>query len=448
MTPLKPFLAVVLILLLCPWPAWGDEFRLAPFIGVKEEYNSNVLLVTEAQGPKRDLVSIVSPGIEMVDRTERFGLDLWAQVDRLEYYDNRDLDATNQAYSAKFADHATPRLNISAGAGYSIDSNPTLNTGPAAPGPQPGAYVPLPPPGPPGPPDPPGTGGSAASNAGQGNQAIADWQKSLLPVVSVPVKRYTASFSADYQLTEKTLATTSYNYVSDYYDNPSYHDMAHDVSAGLVYDFGKYLSAVMGRLNVGYGSFYLPDSRNDNATCTVGISRDFNEFWSVLVDAGLRHTWSEIFVLAVDPTTRREVRVRQDTVGWGWVADVSLNYRGERTQGALAYVRDLSLAPGLNGAAERNALTLTTQYRLTYEVSALLTTSYNMYKSDPSTYSAQVIDQRTVDVNTGIRYEVSKDTSVDVSYDYTVIRYPAASDAHAYRQFVFVGVRTQFPFLE
>ena len=127
------FFTVVLILLLCPWHAWGDDSHLIPFIGGKEQYNSNILFVTEPQGPKKDFVSIVSPGIEMVDRTDRLDTDLSAQLDRLDYSRYRDLSATNQAYNGKFAYHVTPLFNISGGAGYSINSNPTLDYGPPGP---------------------------------------------------------------------------------------------------------------------------------------------------------------------------------------------------------------------------------------------------------------------------------------------------------------------------
>lgn len=450
MTPRKPFLIIVLILLLSPWSAWGDEFRLVPSIGVKEEYNSNILLVTEMEGVKKDFVSIVSPGIAVVDRTDRLDTDLSAQLDRLDYSDHRYLNATNQAYNGKFAYRATPQLNVSAGAGYSINSNPTLDTGMPGPGIQPGTTITTIPPGDTQPPptsNPPNTG---SSDTGPSAASQATAPRTPLPVVSLPQKRLTVSLSTDYALTEKTSSMTSYNYGSTAYERPAYRDTSHEVNAGLVHDFGTYLPTLKGRLTAGYGAYYVPDSRTESIMCTVGVSRDFDEFWSVSVDGGIRRTWSEIFFIGFvqeDPTTKIAVRERRVNRGWGQVASVSLNYRGELIQGELAYVRDLSLATGLNGAAERNALSLSTRYRLTSEFSVFVTTSYSTYKADQSNYSAQVIDQRPFDVNGGIRYEFSKDTAVDVSYDDTLVRYPA-SDANAHRQLVFISLRTQFPFWE
>jgi len=47
--------------------------------------------------------------------------------------------------------------------------------------------------------------------------------------------------------------------------------------------------------------------------------------------------------------------VKQNNDGWGWVGNVSLNYKGERGNGSLTYNRDITPASGLNGAVERNA---------------------------------------------------------------------------------------------
>jgi predicted porin len=439
MIPPGRFLTVVLILLLCPWHAWADEFRIVPFIGAKEEYNGNILMVTEAQGVNKDFISILSPGIDLVDRSDRFDTDLSAQLDRLDYSHYRELSATNQAYNGSFLYRATPLLNIAAGAGYSINSNPSLDYGSAS-AIQAGTVIPMASSNPTSP---------GQTSTGQANQGISV-ASAPVPVVSLPMKRFIASLSSDYQFSERTSVVASYNFYNDIYEEPTYRDMAQSVSAGLVYDLGKYLSSLKGRIDVGYSAYYVPDSRTYSATCTVGISRDFDEVWSASVDAGVSRTWTEFLGIGYvqnTPTTLMAVQEQQYNSDWGQVAKVSLNYRGEQLQGNLAYIKNISLAPGLDGAAEQNSYSLTSRYRLTYEFSALVTTSYNTYKSDLLNYSAQVINQQTFDANAGIQYQFSKDTALDISYEYTLIRYPAA-DANAYRQLVFIGVRTQFPLFE
>src|SRR5271157_2998914 len=93
------YLLVVIVLLSCPLLVWGNEFRLVPSISVKEEYNSNILLSTDSE--KSDFLTTVSPGVEMVNRTDRLDTDLLVRLDRLEYLDNRDVSATNQMYNGK-----------------------------------------------------------------------------------------------------------------------------------------------------------------------------------------------------------------------------------------------------------------------------------------------------------------------------------------------------------
>jgi hypothetical protein len=392
----------------------------------------------------------------MVDRTERFDADLSAQLDRLDYSDHRDLSATNPACSGKFTYRATPLLSFSSSAAYSKNSNPTLYSGNPGQSIQPGTIIQLGGDQTTSSNNPPDTGqtDSGQTNTGQSDKGqtgqVVSASSTPLPVVALSVKRLTASLSADYRLTEKTSVIGTYNYANDYYEDPAYHDTSHDVNAGIVYDFGTYLPTVKGRLNVGYASFYLPDSRTFSTSCTIGMSRDFDELWSMDIDGGIRRTWSEIFTIGYvqdTSTTLQAVQVREDSSGRGWVVSVALNYRGERTQESLAFVRDLTLAYGLNGVAERNGLTLSTKYRMTHEFSALFSTSYAVLKSDPSLNSGQAIDQRTFDINAGIRYEFSKDTAVDISYDYTRVGYPGY-DANAYRQFVYVSLRSQFPFWE
>ncbi len=401
---------VVLLLITCPAFAWGNEFRIVPSLSVKEEYNSNVLF--SPSSIKRDFVTTLSPGVEMVNRTERLDTDLSVRLDRLEYADNRALSATDQMYDGKFKYAATPLFNISAEGGYSRSSNPTLDVGTTG-----------------------------------------------IVMATAPWNHITSSLSADYQLTEKTAAGVSYSYGRDSYDDPRYlGNTSHDVNAGLVYDLGKHFPATKGRTNVGYSSYSYPDSRIDSITGTVGFSRDLDEIWSVLVDVGVRHTWSDISVTRQVPVydfffgfpilLGYELHKEQvKNGGFGWVGSASLNYKGERSNGDLTCTRDITPAYGLNGAAERNYLTLSTRYRFTYELSALFSSGYYTLKSAASEFSAQVINQWTFRINPGIRYEFSKDMASEASYEYTMVD-NQASHSSANRHLFSIRLNIQYPFLE
>jgi len=402
----RRYLLVVIVLLSCPSLVWGNEFRLVPSISVKEEYNDNILFLTD--DIRKDFITTISPSIEIVNNTQRLETDLLARLDRFDYADNREFSATDQLYNGNFRYHATPLFNISAGAGYVRDSQPGR-----------------------------------------------DILTSGIILTTVPRNRYNASLSTDYQFSEKTAVGVSYTFGRDDYESTRYTDDAsHDVNAGLVYDLGQYFQRVKGRINLGYSDYIFSDSKVESVMGTVGFSRDFSEKGSIMMDAGIRHTWSEFSVnepvyifFSQIPILIGYVNVPQNNEGWGWVADVSLNYKGELGNGSLTYNRDVTPASGLNGVVERNAFTLSTQYRMTYEFSILFSAGYYTNKSDAGQFSAQVIDERTIRVNPGVRYEFSKNIYVESSYDYTAVDY-LESNTSTHRNLLSIRLYIQHPIWE
>ena len=397
----------IILLIFYPSLVLASDFSLVPSISFKEEYNSNILLSTDSAA-KRDFLTTISPGVEMVNRTERFDIDLLARWDQLEYADNSDIDATNQMYDGKFHCRVNPLFNVSAEASYARISNPTL----------------------------------------------MDITTTGIFMSAVPWDHFTSYLSADYQVTEKTAATLSYNYDRDYFERPGYEDdTSHSVNLGVVYDLGKYLPNVKARINGGYSHYNFSDNRTDNYTGTVGFSKDFSETWSIIVDGGLRYSSSKfsvpeyeyitIFGLLIPVGT---IMVPEKNDGWGWIAKASLVYKGEYGNVNFSYSRNVIAAYGLNGAAEQNAFTLSTQYRLTKEFSILFSAGYYTLKSDPSEFSAQVINQQTYGVDPGVRYEFSKDIFVEASYEYLTVDYPSAENMDARRDLFSIRLYIQNPF--
>ncbi|HET6513555.1 MAG TPA: hypothetical protein VFG09_00175 [Thermodesulfovibrionales bacterium] len=402
-----PVLLSILLLLSCAAPGWGDDFSIVPSITVKEEYNTNILLA--ASDMKDDFITTISPGLEIVDHTGRFDGDLLVRFDRLEYAENQGLSATNKTYSGRLRYLVTPLLGISAEASYVRLPNPALVTG--------------------------STG---------------------IVTTKSPWDRITSSLSADYRLTEKAAAQLSYSYARDHFENAtSSNDTSHNLNAGLEYDLSEYFPSVKGRLNAGYGHYFSSTSRTDNIAGTVGFSRQIDELWSVSADIGPIYVRSTVLVgqlvpdfLDIDgleiPVGYHVVTEQRTNSGWGWWGKASLNYGGEYVNGALAYTRSLSTSTGYNGAAESNAVTLSAQYRLASELSALFSSSYYTLKSDPSRFSSQVINQKTLVVSPSLRYEFSKDMAMELSYEYTKVDYPA-SNTSANRQVISLRLLFQSP---
>ncbi len=392
-------LFIMSLLVFFPAFAWGDDFSILPSISVQEAYNSNIFLT--ATNIRRDFITTLSPGVEMVDRTGRLDTDLSVHLDQLEYASSKGLNATNQTYKGSLRYLVSPLFGVSAAAGYSRNSNPTL--------------------------------GTTVSTS--------------IVTTAVPWNHISYSLSSDYQFTEKTAGTVSYSYGRDYYESSQYlSDTTQNVNAGLVYDLGKYLPTVKGRMNVGYSYYYYPDNKLDSVMGTVGFSKNFDEVWSAQVDAGLRNTWSSV-IIPIEIIGYGLINVPIKNEGWGWVGDASLNYNGEVGSGSLTYNRSLTPAYGLNGAAEQNALTAATQYQFSYELSALFSASYYTLKSFASQFSTQAINQETFTINPRLRYEFSKDMALESSYEYDKIR-NSVSNTNESRQLFSVRFYMQHPFLK
>jgi hypothetical protein len=409
---LRLFIPAFALLVFYSIPVWGGEFRLVPSLAVREEYNDNIFYTQDYR--KHDLITTLSPGLEITDRTERLDADISARLDQLYYSDNHEVDATNNLFNGTATYRFSPLFSFSAQAGYAKFANPSLVTGTTG----------------------------------------------IVPVVT-PWHHETASASSDYRLTEKATTVFSYNYSKDYYDNPRYFgDSSHEVNAGLIYDMGKYVRSVKGRMNAGYSHFSIPGfSRVDSVMVTAGFSRDIDEVWSILVEGGVQHVWSEFTVQQLLPSATIVINgetlpiayhiadISVTNEGWGNIWKASLKYLGEQSSGDFSYTRDLSPAYGLNGAAERNAVTFSAHRRLTYELSADVSMGYYFLRSDPWQFSAQAINQHTSIVNATLRYDFSRDTVVEASYAYSRID-NLASDTSADRQAVSLRFSTQCPLFE
>ncbi|HUN55794.1 MAG TPA: hypothetical protein VMU29_11620 [Smithella sp.] len=397
----------MILLILYPSLVLASDFSLIPSISFKEQYNSNILLLTDSAA-KRDYLTTISPGVEMIDHSERFDMDLTARWDQLEYAVNSDIDATNQIYDGKLHYRVNPLFDVSAQAGYTRISNPTL----------------------------------------------LDITATGIFMSAVPWDHFTSSLSANYQVTEKTVASLSYGYERDYFERPGYEDdTTHSVNLGVIYDLGKYLPNVKARINGGYSNYNFSDNRTDNYTGTVGFSKNFSETWSIVVDGGLRYSTSEFSVIEYEYITIfgfqipiGTIMVPQKNDGWGWIARASLVYNGEYGNVNFDYTKNVTAAYGLNGAAEQNAFTLSTQYRLTKEFSILFSAGYYTLKSDSSEFSAQAINQQTFGVNPGVRYEFTKDLFAEASYEYLTVDYPLANYENTKRDLFSVRLYFQYPF--
>lgn len=393
--------ASIFLVMLLPGQGLGDEFKVVPSATLRGEYNNNLYLGTT--DIKKDYISTVSPAVKIINKTERLDSEISARIDRRDYMDNRDLNATDQSYNGRAKYMATQTFSLSANAAYVSDSRPDR-----------------------------------------------DITESGLLLSALRRNRINGGLSLDKRLSEKAIAMVSYSYTKDSYEkkNPDY--ILHNVAAGLDYDLGKFIPGTKGRVNATYDHYDFTLSLMDSAAGTVGLTKNFDEIWSVSIDGGARHTWSRFSkseVVYVPPFDFQVVSREETTVGWGWTGKLALNYKGQRFSGDLSYMRDLMPASGYGGATERNYIRLAASYKINYEWSANASGGYTTNKSDSMQYSVQKIDNQSFFINPSIRYEYSKDIAADISYNYTQFD-NRVSDTKPDRHLFFLQVYVQHAFFE
>ncbi|MCG6534194.1 MAG: outer membrane beta-barrel protein [Syntrophales bacterium LBB04] len=365
-----------------PTEALGEEFRLVPSLALRQEYNDNIFFSVNDTIP--DSISTVSPGLELVSKTERTDFSLLGRVDRRMYWAHADLDATDQTDKGSLGYALTPKFRVSGRAGYLQDSRPDR-----------------------------------------------DIETTGLVLTPVKRERQTYGGSTEYTFTEKTMATLGYDYLKDHFRSVKFIDMeSNAASLGFTHDLSSLVDATKTMVNFGLARYDFTGSRVENASGTVGLSTQLAELWSVSLAAGARYTRSRTNVVTfqfVPPFTFVPTAETQKSEGTGWVGQAALSYRGEKTTADLTLSRDLLPASGYAGVAERTAASFNVSRRLTYELRGTFFATYYLNKADRGQFSAQTLNQQLLVVNPTLRYEPTKDVAIEASYSYTLVRYKDAN---------------------
>jgi hypothetical protein len=383
--------------------ARGDEFRLVPSVGLKEEYNDNLFFT---EGDKTtDFLTTLSPGLELITRTERLDLNLSTRVSGLIYGSNEDLNAVDHNHRGRLLYALHPKLKVSADAGFLKSSSP-------------------------------------------------DQELEATGLVTKVTKLYKYNFGGglEYTFTEKTRADLSYFYEKyDYPGDPELVDSTgHNASVGFIHDLNQYISNTAGRMNFGYAQYEFRDTTTQYYYFTIGMNRALNEKWSLLLDAGPSYTRSEFEVLRIEPvppSSFRTVTDKETEKGTGWFGQAALSYQGEKTTANVTFSNRLAPASGTVGVTERTSLILDLTHRWTYELSVGLSAGYYLNKSERGEFSRAGIDEETFRISPRVRWELSKDVALEGSYNYTSVKDKLA-DTESKRNLFMLSFVVKFPLFE
>lgn len=395
------------IVMLLQGLSWGDDFTVTPFAALKEEYNDNVFYASKDK--RNTFISTISPGLELMERTERLDLDLQAHLDSIHYAANSRLDSLDQGYKGRMHYQLHPRTSMDASAEFVRDSR-------------------------------------ADRDVGMSGLAI------LETFNIVERDRTACSLAGSHMLTETTGASFSYNYGKDHYLDPRYTDItSHSVTLGLDHDLAYLVPNIKGQLTAGFTRYLFTSSQVDNYTVSAGLQGELNELWTVSAALGGRITQSMIeSTTQVDffPTVRN-ITLRTVDMNAGWIGQLALAYHGELTKGSLTFYRDVTSASGRSGTAERTALTFDMERRFSYGLWGTLNVGAYLNQSDQRQFSNQSIDEKTIDISPGFRYEFTKDVDLSGNYHFVGINSRQTSgDVQVNRNSIMLTLNFRYPFFE
>jgi hypothetical protein len=390
--PLPSIFSLLLLSSLLPFPmseAMGAEFKLIPSLGLQEEYNDNIFYTDKNRVD--DFITTVTPGLELVNRTEKVDVSLLARMGVLWYADNHDLNNIDQNYQGKVRYSPVPTWTLSGEAGYVEDSRP-------------------------------------------------DRDLEVTGLVNRAAIRYRQNYGAgvDHIFSEKTKVGLTYAYSRDDYSEPNLADLkAHDATLSLIHDLSRYLPNIAGRMNFGYSRYEYEFANIDYYYATMGISWALSEKWNLLLDGGGSYTLSEF------GSGGNEIKDR----GTGWFGMGSLSYKGEKTTGDLTFSHRIAPAYGTVGVSNRTSLSVGMNRRFTYEFSGGLSAGYFINKAEAGKFSTVAFDEETFYVNPRVRYEFTKDIALEGSYHYSFTNYREAN-TEARRSLVMIRLYLQHALFE
>jgi hypothetical protein len=390
----------IVLTLILPTGVLADEFKLVPSIAVREEYNDNIFF--DDQGEVDDWITTISPGLELIEKTERLDLNLSARGHAIKYGQNDELNDFDQDYSGNIGYRVTSRLKVSAGGGYTVD-----------------------------------------------NRRDRDIETTGLVLSTEERKRYNGSVSGSYVFTEKTAAFLSYAYEKDDFDDPEEVDYKyHSSNLGVTHDLSEFFPRTVGRMNFGYSYYDSSDTEIDTYSGTMGFSWAITEVFNLLIDLGTRYTRSEFTAFQRHPLFPFIFITREEKdYSWGGVGHVALSYQGEVTLASLSASKDVRPAGGQNGTTDRTSLLFKVNRRFAEKFSAHLSGEYFLNKADAGELSRTDIDEQTISIRPGLSCEILDNLVLTASYTYTRLK-DREDHTDPERNLIYVQMRYGMPLFD
>jgi hypothetical protein len=378
--------------------ALADALNLTPSVSLKEEYNDNIFFSTVS---KSSFISTLSPHLTLNEQSERLTALLDVGANSLNYSSLHELDSIDQLYHGQIKYRLTPQLNLQAKAGFDQDSRPDR-------------FV-----------ETTGMVTARKSDTRSGNMA------------------------ADMVLTEKLSGQIAYDYQQIEYDYQSSfvsEEVLQSISSGLFYDMSSVVPLLTLRTNLSFSTNRYSTSKVENYSPTVGFSYQLHELWQLQADVGGHYSSTTFENLVFVPPD--QFALTSETIDdTGWVASLQLAYKGEVDSTSFGFTHNVQNASGRSSTTELTAVTAEVRHQFSSELSGLLRAGYYLNTSNAVQFSVQATDETTYRIRPALRYEFSRDMSLDVDYEFGIILYNQAG-SEARRNKVSMGLSMKHSLFE
>lgn len=271
-------LSLLFILFYWPCMALAGKVTVVPSIGLRGEYNDNV--VFESDDEEDDFAAILEPSVSLDYRSERLQLKSMARAAIWRYASEKYLDTENYFFTVGGSCNPHERLETRAHASYIRDT--TLES---------------------------------------------ELEETGLVVSRQERDRYRGSWGMTWQLTERTDVGCDFTHAKTEYDRAlldyETNTLSFDINRRMN-DSGDVLT-----IRPYYENYKSDASKVDNYGLSLGWAHQFSETLGLTAFAGVRYTEIEYKLvrveIAYDPDPHlvfTEVEEKDDN--WNWVADISL----------------------------------------------------------------------------------------------------------------------------
>lgn len=387
---MRVFLTVLFATMVCmPAQLHCAEIKLIPQLSIKDQYNDNIFYDTNDFGKVHDLVAVIAPSLRLTDRTERLNASLQSTLQRTEFHEHNDFDSTDQFHTGSIGYSLTQNMNVSADARYARDS-----------------------------------------------QIDRDFETTGLVLGTATRKRQHYGCGASAALTEKTWFSTSYAYDKDTFDNPAYSDSTiQNISLTLAHNLDALVSQTTVRISPSYALYDYPDTEVTSYSLMAGASKRITEVIDLSADMGSQVSQTKNILYGL-------FELREKTRGF--LGQVVLSYRGERTRSSISYYQDYRSISGEVGLSHYTSVRFNVNSRFTYEFTGDFTAEYFMYKRDEKIFVSSGIDETSVRIQPRLTYDYSDDLRFEASYRLALIR-DNQDDGRAVQNLYSLNVTWQYP---